>query len=238
MIALFLAAAGVLVLALGFAALRGFGPGYRVARILRAAPEVTLPEAEAAARAGDVRYVRAHGRISSDEEFPDENDRPLVYRRRRIQVRGAAGWESIEDRRTAVPFGLADRGTYVGVDVDVLGEGLVVLPRESEGTAADVPGVVPPGTLPDRPVRLRIEQVSAVEHAYVAGTPIVGADGRTMLTAGAGRPLILSTLEIPEAMRVLGGADRGRAAMVVTLLASGAVLLGLAAAAGFARLVT
>lgn len=238
MIALFLAAAGVLALALGFAVLRGFGPGYRVARILRAAHEMPLAEAEAAARTGDARYVRVHGRISSDEEFPDENDRPLVYRRRRIQVREPSGWESIEDRRTAVPFGVASQGAFVGVDVDVLDEGLVVLPRESEGTAADVPDVVPPGTPPDRPVRLRIEQVSAVEHAYVAGTPTVAADGRAMLTAGAGRPLIVSTLEIAEAMRVLGGADRQRALTVVTLLASGAVLLGLAAAAGFAGLVT
>ena len=224
MIALALVAAGVVAFAAGMLAVRGFGPGYRVARILRAAPEVDLAAAEAAARAGRRAYVRVHGRISSDEEFPDEQDRPLVYRRRRVQVLGPAGWESLEDERTAVPFGVAARGVYVGVDVDVLDEGLVVLPRQSEGTAGDVPGAVPAGTPPDRPVRLRIEQVSAVEHAYLTGQPVMGPDGRAMLTAGAGRPLIVSTLDLPAAMRILGGANRRRALAAVALLVAGPAL--------------
>jgi hypothetical protein len=224
-IALFLAASGVLVLGLGALTMRGFGPGYRIARILRGAPEVTLREVEEAARAGRRVYVRAHGRISSDEEFPDEHDRPLVYRRRRVQLGGPSGWDAIEDEREAVPFGIATRGVQVEVDVDVLDEGLVVLPRESRGTAGEVPEHAPAGAAPDRAMRLLIEQVSAVEHAFVAGVPTLAPDGRPMLTAGNGRPLVVCTLELPEAMRVLGGANRTRAAAATALLAAGGLLL-------------
>ncbi len=225
MIALLLAASGVLALGLGALTMRGFGPGYRIGRILRGAPEVTLPEVEEAARTGRRVYVRAHGRISSDEEFPDEHDRPLVYRRRRVQLGGPSGWEAIEDAREAVPFGIASRGVQVDVDVDVLDEGLVVLPRESSGTAGEVPEHAPAGVAPDRAMRLLIEQVSAVEHAFVAGVPTLGPGGRPMLTAGNGRPLVVCTLELPEAMRVLGGANRTRAAGAAALLAAGGLLL-------------
>jgi hypothetical protein len=227
-IVLALAACGALSLVLGALVMRGFGSGYRVGRILRAAPEVTLEEAAEAAREGRRAYVRVHGRISSDEEFPDEHDRPLVYRRRRVQLGARSGWEAIEDRRLAVPFGVAGRGARIGVDLAALDEGLVVMPRESRGVASEVPDQVPPGTQPDRPVRLLIEQVSAVEHAYVAGVPALDTDGRPVLTAGAGRPLVVCTLDLPDAMRVLGGADRTRAARAAFLLGAGCLLLAVA----------
>ncbi len=227
-IVLVLAACGALSLVLGAFVMRGFGSGYRVGRILRAAPEVTLEEAAEAAREGRRAYVRVHGRISSEEEFPDEHDRPLVYRRRRVQLGTRSGWEAIEDRRLAVPFGVAGRGARIGVDLASLDEGLVVMPRESRGVASEVPDQVPPGTPPDRPVRLLIEQVSAVEHAYVAGVPALDTDGRPVLTAGAGRPLVVCTLDLPDAMRVLGGADRKRAARAAILLGAGCLLLAVA----------
>jgi hypothetical protein len=186
---------------------------------------------EVAARTGRTAYVRAHGRIASDEEFPDDQERPLVYRRQRLQISAPPGWRSLEDQRLAVPFGIASRGVYAGVDLAALDEGLVVLPRESRGTAGEVADRMPPGTPPGREVRLRVEQVSAVEHAYVAGVPVLDADGRPMLTAGAGRPLIVCTVAIDDAMRLLGGADRRRAAVAIGLLVTGAVLL-LAAAGG------
>jgi hypothetical protein len=49
------------------------------------------------------------------------------------------------------------------------------------------------------------------------------ADDTVHLTAGLGRPLVLTTLEMPEAMRVLGG-GRTRAALAVAALALGAAL--------------
>jgi hypothetical protein len=212
--------------------LRGFGSELRVARTLAAAPDVRVAEAVAIARAGDHRYVRVHGRVASDEEFPDEHDRPLVFRRRRVQLAASRGWETIEDRRVGVPFAVEDRADAIGVDLAALDEGLVVLPRESSGRAADVPEHVPPGTPPDRPVRLRIEQVSAVEHAQVAGVTALDPHGNPWLTRGLGRPLIVSTLDMPDAMRVLGGGRRDRARVAAALIAAGPLLVAAGVAGG------
>jgi hypothetical protein len=227
---LILAVCGVAALAGAAAMLRGFGRNLRLAQILASAPEESVAQVAAAADLPDARYVRARGRIVSDEEFPDELDRPLVYRRRRVELCEGRRWRALEDERLAVPFGIEERGAYLGVDLDALGEGLIVLPRESGGMAGEVPDHVPPGTPADRAVRLRVEQISAVEQATVAGVPRRGPDGRPMLTAGAGRPLIVSTLDQDEAMRVLGGGRRARAFVAVGLAAAGLGLVAIAIA--------
>jgi hypothetical protein len=230
-----LAVAGVVALGGGLLALRRVGPGYRVGRLLAAAPELSLAEAVEAAGADPPRYVRVEGRISSDEEFPDEHDRPLVFRRRRLELDAGDGWRTLEEERIAVPFGLEERTAFLAVDVEALDEGLVVLPRESTGRAAEVAERLPPGTPPEALVRHSVDQVSAVEHARACGVPRLRADGRAVLTTGLGRPLILTTLDLPEAMRVLGGRRRGSALAAATGLAAGGLLLvlaGLSALAG------
>jgi hypothetical protein len=224
MIALLAGAAGAVSLTAGLALLARSGPGYRVGRLLAVAPDASLEEVAAIARSGRERYVRTHGRITSDEEFPDENDRPLVYRRRRLQRPGRQGrWDDLDDERLAVPFGIEDRRSFVAIDVDALGEGLVVVPRLAEGTAGELPEAFAarlPGLPASAPVRLRIEQLSAVEHATAAGVPRLGVDGQPILTSGLGRPLIVSPLELDAAMRVLAG-DRRR-----LVLLAGALLVG------------
>ena len=67
-----------------------------------------------------------------------------------------------------MPFWLEERGVRVAIDVDALAEGLVVVPRFSEGLASELePGMHPAlvDVAPDARIRLRVEQVSAVEHA-------------------------------------------------------------------------
>lgn len=215
--------------------LRGAGPGLRIGRLLSAAPQVGIGEALRIARDGETRYVRVTGRITSDEEFPDEHDRPLVFRRRRVELAVGGRWATLEDDREAVPFGVRDREGTIGVDLGAIDEGLVVLPRVSAGTAAEVPDHVPPGTPPGSAVRLRIEQVSAVEHAHLAGVPALDRAGSPVIGAGLGRPLVLSTLDVPEAMRLLGGGRRARPAAVVAGLGGGAALLVAAAVAAALR---
>jgi hypothetical protein len=225
---LWLVGLGVVVCLIAGLLLRRIGPGFRIARVLAAAPEVSIDEI-ATAVAGGQPYVRVHGRISSDEEFPDELDRPLVYRRRRLELATDASqrrWRTLEDEVMAVPFGLEERTAFVAVDAARLDEGLAVIVRESVGTAADAPDRVPPGTAPSLALRHRIHQVSAVEHAFVSGAPRIGENGAPMITAGAGRPLILTTLELPEAMRLLGSGHRRTVIAATVLLAIG---LGLVA---------
>ncbi|MDQ3491801.1 MAG: hypothetical protein M3452_00890, partial [Chloroflexota bacterium] len=179
--------------------------------------------------AGERRYLRTSGRVSSEEEFPDENERPLVFRRQRIERRAGRGWQVLDEERLAVPFGIEDRREFVAVDADALGEGLVVMPRESLGSVSELPddlrARLATGVDAATSIRLRLDQVSAVEHATVVGMPRNGPDG-PMLTAGLGRPLILSTLDSSAAMRLLAGDSRR-----LVILATVALIAGLGALA-------
>ncbi len=216
--------AGIVALALGILLLRSYGTSFRVGRLLAATPVVDVAEARALASGGP-RYVAIEGRIDSETDFEDAAHRPLVYRRTRLQVRGPAGWTDLDDRRERVPFGIRDGLESIAVDDAVLDEGLVVILRESEGTAADIADRVPPETARDTPARLRIEQVSSVEHAIVVGVPALDPSGAPMISAGRGRPLILTTLERPEAMRILARGETRRPVLAVVSLAGGLVLV-------------
>ncbi|MGH2466317.1 MAG: hypothetical protein ACRDGL_01075 [Candidatus Limnocylindrales bacterium] len=242
MIPLLLLLVGLACLAGGLGLLRWLGPRLRVARLLAVTPSVSIPEALELASRAEPRYVLVRGRITSDEEFPDEFDRPLVYRRRRLEIRppGSSGgpWRTVEDEREAVPFGVEERGAFIGVDAAGLDEGLVVLSREAEGPAGEVPDRMPAGTDPAATVRHRILQVSAVEHADVAGQPTIGPDGSPVMAAGLGRPLILSTLERGEAMRVIAGGRQRRVALAGGLLAGGLVLVAAGLALGILGLLS
>jgi len=220
-----LVVAGLVTLGAGALLMRSFGPAYRVGRLLAVTPSATIEEAEAFAAAGRTAYVRIKGRLDGAEDFPDEHNRPLVFRRRRLDVLRGRQWSTIEDDRQAVPFQVRSGLAALAVDADELSYGLIVLPRESVGTAGDVPDRVPADVPPSTPVRLRIEQVSAVEHAEVLGVPRRRTDGTTVLTAGTGRPLILSTVERTEAMQLLAGGRRARPLAALTLLAAGLILL-------------
>lgn len=217
---------GVLALTVGAAILRSFGPRYRVGRLLSSTPLVGIGDALAMALAGGPeRYVRVTGRIDAETEFEDDAHRPLVFRRTRLELRGEGTWQSIDDRRETVPFEVREGLDGIAVHHPDLDVGLVVLPRESVGTAADVPDRVPPGTDPATAVRLLVQQVSSVEHAIVLGVPTMDAAGIPRLAAGLGRPLVLSTLETGEAMRVLAGDHARRPLAAAISLAVGLLFL-------------
>ena len=220
--------AGLVALGGGIVVLRSFGPGYRVGRLLAATPLVTIETADGLAAAGTPRYIRLDGRLDSPDDFPDEHDRPLVYRRRRLELRRDERWTIVEEDVQVVPFEVREGLGAVAIDVAALGAepgALVVLPREAAGTAADAPERVPAGTPPTTPVRYRVEQISAVEHASVLGVPVRSDGGSTILTAGLGRPLILSTMEPTEAMQLLAGGRRGGPIVAMALLATGIGLI-------------
>ena len=234
-----LLAAAVFSAAVALLLLRTLGSRYRVGRLLAAAPLVEISEALQLAT-GAPRYVRVMGRISSEEEFPDENDRPLVFRHKRLDVSDANGkWRSIADEREAVPFGVQTRDNFIAVDENAIAEGLVAIPRESTGKLSDLPeetviGVESlPG--PDAPARLVIQQLSAIEHATICGTPVL-MNGQPTMTAGAGRPLIVTTLEAPAAMRVLASGQRPKVLIASALLVVAVLLVVLAVVAAVSGL--
>ena len=143
---LVLAAAGVVALIAAGLTLRSFGTRYRVGRLLATTPKVTVGEAVEMARAGQRAYVRVDGRIDTAEDFEGPDHQPLVLRRVRLEVRDGRRWRPFEDDRQVVPFTVNEGLDTIAIDTDALDAGLVVVPRESIGTAADLADRVPPGT--------------------------------------------------------------------------------------------
>ncbi len=218
-------AVGLVALVIGVAILRSFGDNYRVGRLLAVAPVVPVAHARTLA-AGPKRFVAIQGRIDAEDDFEDDAHRPLVLRRVRFQLAAGSGWATVDEQRQAVAFVIREGLDAISIDHDAIDAGLIVVPRESVGTAADAPDRVPPDTAPTTPLRLRIEQLSSVEHATVAGVPTIDpATGEIRMTAGLGRPLIVTTLERDEAMRVLVGDAPRRPLVAAVALAIGSIAL-------------
>lgn len=233
MTSLLLSIAGLVALAAGWLLVRRLGPRARVGRILATTPLIPVDEAVRLAGSGARRYVAVGGRLDSDQEFLDEHDRPLVYRRSSLELREGSNWRTVADHKEIVPFALAGGVASIAVDGDRLEDGLVVVVRESEGRAGEIPDRVPEGTPPATPARLRVLQLSSVDHALALGVPAIDEDGEPILRPGLGRPLILTTLEPAEAMRLLASEHRSSTRAGALLMAGGvaAALGGLAWAA-------
>jgi hypothetical protein len=223
-------AIGLVALAVGVAILRTFGAKYRVGRLLAVTPVVPVAQARELA-SGRPRFVAVRGRIDAEGEFEDDAHRPLVLRRVRFQLADGRGWRTVDEHRQSVDFEVREGLDAIAVDHAAIGAGLIVIPRQSVGTASDAPDRVPPGTAPDLALRLWVEQLSSVEHATVAGVPAIDpASGTPRMTAGLGRPLIVTTLERDEAMRVLAADAPRRPVIAAIALAIGlvAITIGLA----------
>lgn len=223
---LVLVLAGLIALGAGWLLMRRLGSGARIGRILAATPVVQMAQAIDAARAGAARYVAVGGRIDATEEFEDDAGRPLVFRRTRLELRRGSDWATVEDRREVVPFAIAGGLESMAVDAAALDEGLIVVTRESEGTAGEIPDRLPADTDPATPVRLRVEYLSTIDHALVLGVPAIDPDRGPILRPGLGRPLVITTLEPAEAMRLLAGGRRGATVAITVLLAGGLAAVG------------
>ena len=222
------------MLALGAAAWlqRGFGSRARVGRLLAVAPKVSIADARRLAASGEARYVRVDGRVDSDQEFEDADQRPLVIRRTTMEWRPASDtgpWTRFDTKAEIVPFAVREGLDAIIVDGPSLAEGLVVVPRERKGVASDLGDAAPPDLPAEASVRMVVDLVSTVEHAAVLGVPQRAAGGELVMGPGLGRPLVLTTLEDEEAMRILTGGAAGRARAALACFVGGAVLLGLAA---------
>jgi len=130
-----------------------------------------------------------------------------------------------------VPFEIHDGALSIAIDGDAIDSGLVVVPRESVGAAADLADRAPSDMLPETRVRATVEQLSSVDHVTALGVPTRGTapDDPPRLTAGLGRPLILTNLAPDEAMRILAqGSTRPRIAAACFVAGGVLVVAGLA----------
>ncbi|MES2209637.1 MAG: hypothetical protein V4515_05565 [Chloroflexota bacterium] len=226
---------GLIVILAGFAALggaagvlRAFGPRFRVGRLLGSTRLVSVAEAVELADETPPAYIRVTGRIDSESDFEDADHRPLVYRRTRFQAHERGRWSDFDVVTESVPFAINEGLDHIEVDAPALGDGLVVIPRETIGVVGDLGDRAPAELDDELPARVVVEHVSSVEHAVVLGVPTRGPDGSVRLTGGLGRPLILSTLEQPEAMRILAGGSvvRPRAAAGFVVAATVLIVIG------------
>jgi hypothetical protein len=189
--------------------------------------------------AGSGHYLAVQGSIDAAEAFDDENHRPLVYRRERVLIHeGDVGsgetWRELERVVRSVPFSISDSATSIEIDAAALTDGLVVIERQWEGGVAELAAAgrafrdAATTTLvaqlalsaPQLKARVTLEQISTLDRGTVVG---LLRNGR-LTAGGAGQPLVLTTLDRREALRILGSEPRGTLAM--SLLALGALVAG------------
>ena len=191
----------------------------------------------AALRGDSAPYLAIKGSIDAPEIFEDEHHRPLVFRRERVSIADEGGWRVIDTAERSLPFVVSDPSNSISIATADLADGLVVVERRWEGSVAELHAAgreyQRPETAalvaalatsdPTRGARVGLEQISNLDRATAAGQLVDGE-----LRAGAGRPLVVTTLERADALRLLGGEARGRlvsSTLALALLAIGLLFL-------------
>jgi len=178
---------------------------------------------------GDGHYLAVSGNIDAAEAFEDESHRPLVYRRERVLIADGSSWREIERVVRSVPFVISDGDYSLAIDATQLGDGLVVIERQWDGSVAELAAAhreyQDPASAalvaqlasaaPTAGARVILEQISTLDRGTAAGLLRDGA----LTAGGAGQPLVLTTLDRREALRILGSGQRASlAAGLLTLL--------------------
>jgi hypothetical protein len=188
----------------------------------------------AALRGDSAPYLAIKGSIDAPEIFEDEHHRPLVFRHERVSIADEGGWRVIDTAERSLPFVVSDPSNSISIATTDLADGLVVVERRWEGSVAELHAAgreyQRPETAalvaalatsdPTRGARVGLEQISNLDRATAAGQLVDGE-----LRAGAGRPLVVTTLERADALRLLGGEARGR--LVSSTLALALLVIGL-----------
>ena len=221
-----LLASGALLIVLSIWSSRRGGTRTRAARLMAGVAPVTPREA---LLVGDGHYLAVGGNIDAAEAFEDESHRPLVYRRERVLIADGATWREIERVVRSVPFVISDGDHALAIDAAQLGDGLVVIERQWDGSVAELAAAHrdyqnPESatlvaqlatTAPTAGARVILEQISTLDRGTAAGLLRGGA----LTAGGAGQPLVLTTLDRREALRILGSGQRASlAAGLLTLL--------------------
>ena len=230
-----LLASGALLIALSIWSSRRGGTRTRAARLMAGVAPVTPREA---LLVGDGHYLAVSGNIDAAEAFEDESHRPLVYRRERVLIADGTTWREIERVVRSVPFVISDGEHALAIDAAQLGDGLVVIERQWDGSVAELAAAHRDyqnpesaalvaqlaSAAPTAGARVILEQISTLDRGTAAGLLRGGA----LTAGGAGQPLVLTTLDRREALRILGSGQRASLAaglLTLLLLIVGALLL-------------
>ena len=221
-----LLASGALLIALSIWSSRRGGTRTRAARLMAGVAPVTPREA---LLIGHGHYLAVSGNIDAAEAFEDESHRPLVFRRERVLIADGSAWREIERVVRSVPFVISDGEHALAIDAAQLGDGLVVIERQWDGSVAELAAAHRDyqnpesaalvaqlaSAAPTAGARVILEQISTLDRGTAAGLLRGGA----LTAGGAGQPLVLTTLDRREALRILGSGQRASlAAGLLTLL--------------------
>jgi hypothetical protein len=230
---------GVALMAVGLLLSRRTDVRTRAGQLLAGLSPISPTEALrlAALRGDSAPYLAIKGSVDAPEIFEDEHHRPLVFRRERVSIADEGGWRVIDTAERSLPFVVSDPSNSISIAIADLADGLVVVERRWEGSVAELHAAgreyQRPETAalvaalatsdPTRGARVGLEQISNLDRATAAGQLVDGE-----LRAGAGRPLVVTTLERADALRLLGGEARGRlvsSTLALALLAIGLLFL-------------
>jgi hypothetical protein len=230
-----LALGGFLLLAGGLLLMRRSGARPTMGRRLAGARQLRVGELLDLAP-GDLlphRPVRVVGRIRCAEPIVTAQDDRLVALHRDVEVATSRGeWRSIERLRETRSFELWDHDGSLEVDPAQAAEPLVVLPHVWSGSVTELDESYAPALArltaeqgPAMQARAITRMVSVVDRLLLLAAIRRNADGRIALLPPPGG-FIVSTLDLDDAMRLLGG-PRPRLMLAATaaLVLSVAVLV-------------
>jgi hypothetical protein len=232
-----LALGGVLLLALGLGLIRNSGARPAIARRLAGARQLRVGELLDLAPAGPLpsRPVRLAGRIRCADPIVTSQDDRLVAFHRDVEVETPrGGWRSIERLRETRSFELWDHDGSLQLDPAQAAEPLVVLPHVWSGRAEELDETygealarVSAEQGPPTRGRAATRMVSVVDRLLVLANVTRDREGRIALAPPRGG-YVISSLELEDAMRLLGG-PRPRLMLAGTALVALSALLVAAA---------
>jgi hypothetical protein len=223
--------AAIALVVSGLLAIRHSGANPGMARRLAGAREWRVGDLIDAPSLPD-RAVRIAGRIRCPDAILTDRDERLVALHRDVQVKPPGGqWRSIERIRETRGFELWDHDGSLPLDAAAASEPLVTIPHVWRGTTralvdpSHVGAVERLGGVSDVEWQAQsvTRTVSAVDRLLVLGRVERDPDGKARLVPPAGG-YVISTLELDDAMRLLGGRRRE-----LLLIGAGMVLLGVVA---------
>jgi hypothetical protein len=174
------------------------------------------------------RAVRVVGRIRCPDPILTADDERLVALHRDIEVQlGDGRWRTIERLRETRGIELHDHDGSLPLDVSLAAEPLIAIPRVWRGQSGDLtdePHRAAVGRLDQegrRPGAARsvTRTISIVDRLLVLARPQRDAGGQVRLVPPPGG-FVISAVELPDAMRLLGGSRRA-------WLLAGAACIGL-----------
>lgn len=200
----------------GLLLVRASGSQVSLGRRLAGATEVRVGDLEDMEPL-PARPVRVTGRIRCPDPIVSADAERLVALHRDIEVRVADGrWRTIEQLRETRGFELYDHDGSLPLDASLAAEPLVAIPRVWRGSVDELTDDAHRAAVErleqegKRPVAARsvTRTISVVDRLLVLARPQRSATG-TLTLAPPDGGFVISALDLPAAMRLLGGTRRG-----------------------------